>query len=61
MWAHDQTISNMIKWPWQENRCNEDSKSWQNVYLIGDGHKKTKTDTRVCLAEKSDDLAFLEQ
>ena len=31
------------------------------LYLIGDGLKKKKTDTRVCVVEKNDDLAFLEQ
>ena len=29
----------------------------KRLYLIGDEHKK-QTDTRVCEAEKSDDLAF---
>ena len=31
----------------------------KRLYQIGEGHKKT--DTRVCVMEKSDDLAFLEQ
>ena len=31
----------------------------KRLYLIGDEHKK-QTGTRVCVAEKSDDLAFLE-
>ena len=32
----------------------------KRLYLIGDGHKK-KTDTRVCVVEKSDDVPYLEQ
>ena len=49
----------MIQWPWQENWCYETAEFGKRLYLIGDEHKK-QTDTRVCVAEKSDDPAFLE-